>query len=45
MVLHRIANPGPPGLAGSIPALGVYDKNRLQLKKKAMLNNIREYTP
>ncbi len=24
MVLHRIANPGPSGLAGSIPAGGVH---------------------
>ena len=24
MVLHRIANPGPSGLPGSIPGAGVY---------------------
>ena len=24
MVLHRLAKPGPPGLPGSIPGVGVY---------------------
>ncbi len=29
MVLHGIANPGPSGLAGSIPAVGVYFKMKI----------------
>ena len=36
MVLHRIANPGPSGHAGSIPAVGVPSESKMQMNERTI---------